>query len=523
MIFALCTPDTRFSQVCAAWRTLAINTPCLWTTINFGSSWALPALECLRRAQDSLLAVRFGEQFMLRNHLDPLGPCLDAYVAKSSHVRTLEINCYNVRTAEHILRRHAPAPPELVELHIRVHCLDNSECSFDNSAAELAEEDEPSALALGPDLFGGAAPRLRTLFLTQVTIDPSWPPYSHLRDVCIEGGSISAETALRLFAAMPLLEDFYAHRLIDGEDLDVATTERIKLPRLRKCEIQDYHVPCVAAVLRHLSLPPDVILTVRCTSGQAEEAQVHDLLHALSPHLAASRGRFAASAIEIEVDYFGSHLRAADSPDETPWITFCFDMDVSLLASTFRAHLPFDGVKRLHVPSERETYTLGREAWETILPSMPHIESVLVHEAHAPTLCEALIASSSEALPCPRLRQLALAPFYDVHKTLESGCTLLELIADAMGVRRNLGVPITTLQLEETRMDDARAICVELSQRGIDLEIIEDDVDECVDEDVVDEGGENEEDEGEEFDVQEFLRGLHDDVPRRRLLKAHRN
>jgi hypothetical protein len=147
---------------------------------------------------------------------------------------------------------------------------------------------------------------------------------------------------------------------------------------------------------------------------------------------------------------------------------------------------------------------------------MPHIESVLVHEAHAPTLCEALIASSSEALPCPQLRQLALAPLYDAHKTLESGRMLLGLIAEAMRVRRDLGVPVTTLQLEETRIDDARAICAELSARGVDLEIVEDDEGEGVGE-----GGENEEDKDGEFDVQELLRGLRDDMPRRRLLKAH--
>jgi hypothetical protein len=138
---------------------------------------------------------------------------------------------------------------------------------------------------------------------------------------------------------MPLLEHFGAYGLIGDKDSNGAATERTKLPLLRKFETQD-DAPCIAAVLRHLSFPPNVVLAIRCTLGRTDEAEVHDLLHTLSPHLDANRGRFAGSAVEVEVDYHSSHLRAADKPDETPWIAFSFDMDVGFLAAIFHAHLP---------------------------------------------------------------------------------------------------------------------------------------------------------------------------------------
>jgi hypothetical protein len=471
-IFELCVPDTRFSQVCAAWRTLAVSNPCLWTTINFGGSWALHVLECLRRAQDCLLDIEFGQQYMWRNML-PLGPCLDAYLAKASRVRTLKINCYNLPFAEHILRSHISAPPALEELQVRVHYLENSEASFDNSAAE-AEEDEPRTLALGPDLLGGAAPRLRTLLLEAVTIDPSWLPCSQLRVLCISDGQMSADSALRLLAATPLLEHLSIYRITDEDDVEVTTTQKPELSHLRKFDIYD-SILCIATIIQHLIVPSSTILSVVCRCMPPEEAEVHDLLHTLSPHLDANRERFLASAVELEGNYGGWHLRATDDTDEAPWIEFCFELDVGLLATTFGAYMPLSGVKTLQVPSDFHAFALDQKAWGAVLASMPQVESVLTHEVHAPFLCEALITSSLEAPPCPRLRQLTLTLLYGMHKTLEYSRTLLDLVADAMRVRRDLGVPITTLQLKKTRMDDVHAICAELSERGIEVEVLEDD------------------------------------------------
>jgi hypothetical protein len=539
MIFELCVPDTRFSQVCTSWRSLAVNSPFLWTSIDFlrSSSWTVSGIERMRRAQDSLLDVEFSEQLMLCQRI-PLGPCIDAYLLKSSNVRTLKLRCYNVSTAECIVRNHCPTPPGLEEMQILVGFLEEEQFEFENSAAE---SDNRYMLELGSDLFGGGAPRLRKLTLHQVYIDPSWPPYAHLHTfqiLCSDVGDcrMGAQKILALLEAMPLLEIFHGAYLVDQGDLNTTVTAKIKLSCLRQFELDD-PVPCVTVLLQHLCFPSDTVLTVECAHipQEPEAADVHDLLRALSPHLAANRDRFLRSTVAFEYDHIGSRFRAADLSDSPPWIEFYFKIDVCRLPTIFQAHLPLDEVKALRVPSWRDIWTapypFSRDMWSAILAGMPQVQNILLQDIHAPVLCEVLTISSQQQQQqlCPLLRQLGLTEGYDLSSISDSGRTLLDLLANTINARRELGIPVEAIQLDNTTLEDARVVCIELSTRGVSLEIVGDEGEE-VDSDGSDgrvhkgEGEEsgNEEGEEEELSVEEMTLDWWGYIARRQLLQVRK-
>jgi hypothetical protein len=520
MIFELCLPDTRFSQVCVAWRVLAIGTPCLWTSIDFfRSELTVSGIERLHRVRDSIFDVEFCEQFMIGQGV-PVGPCIDAYTAKSSNVRKLSVRCCNARTAARIFRSHKP-PLELEELDIRANYIENSEYSFDNSAAE---PDDPIPLEFGPDLFDGSAPRLHKLMLYEVYIDPSWPPYSQLRACHIKVVSYDCKIGVRkllsLFDAMPLLEDFAAERIVDEEGLMTTTPKKVSLSRVREFFLED-HVPCLAAVFGHLSFPPTAVLSIINAYQEVEPTEAHGLLQAVSPHLANNRERFLASTAVIEVDFSQSYFTAKDHNSDKCWIKFCLCMDASLFVTTFSAHLPLDGMRHLQVPRDLWAPTpLGRQAWDTIFASMPQIESVVVNEVHVPNLCEALATSSPV---CPLLHRLELLQYSHMHmlETMDSGYTMLDLIADTMKARRDLGVPIRDLLLEHVQMEDARALCDELFARGLEFQVVEDDEEaEGELEGWEEEWSDDEDGECGKLWYKGFLQSLRDSKLQRRLLVA---
>jgi hypothetical protein len=468
-VFGLCMPNLAFSHVCRAWRALALDTPSLWTTIDFRRDGPSRALEQLRRSRDAPLLVTFaGDRKRSTPHA--MDSHVSAYLARLPSIRALTFDGADIRDVERLSWHKDPAP-----------ALELFSISF---SALLAKESHviPPCIILdaGTHLFGGRARCLRELLLEDCHIVPVWHPYTNLRALTLNfrmSKSIGLNRVLAVLSAAPMLERLHSHYIVtdSSDDLDLgnfSATRPLELKYLKQWTISEY-IPFLAELLPCLRLPS---LTMLAVTGPCDDLtkDLRQLLDGLATELLRMQNRFSASFVSLSADHTpGVYVSAQDGGPE-PWLTIELEFEERFLDFYIVAcrYLPFESVTRLEMPGNAEfdfsSNVVSGSTWHAVLDRMPALELLRSRGMPALELCGTLLEYPDL---CPRLRDLSFVDVQLPRSSGNDGTTLLERIAQVISSRRVRGSPLARFGVHEMLPRKAVALRHALDARGIHADL----------------------------------------------------
>jgi hypothetical protein len=456
-IFLECLPDIAFSHICHAWREIALEARSLWSYLDFSgtSISAERTREYIRRAGDAPLSIHLSEEQMTRSR-DSLNALAALYVVKMPVICSLSLELRNLSRAEGFLRLHGPA-----------HALDTLHLSIGYDAAfedanDLDSSNERHRL-LSDTLFGGYAPRLRSLVLSTHLISPSWPPYHNVRSLnlkCLSPAGFRTATVLMILAATPLLEYLWVSDVrgtVDDEPVVPATGETIELPYLRFIQLCHEEVSGLAPLLSRIRFPSvdniQIFITWRSRGPSALPEEVLDLIDSLSPYWATVRERFLASRMNLGVDRCSIDLSLVSQPINLAMKTWFYltlpGSDAAVLLDILSLHLPMQDVACLEqypdlLPKNEVEERNTPETWAQLLTYTPRVERLTLRSFHAVALCNLLVLKPTI---CPQLCTIHICDDHYLHGDRgEQACQLLVNVATA---RSEAGYPLRCLQLSD--------------------------------------------------------------------------
>ena len=266
-------------HVCRRWRYIALKTPQFWSNMLRVSS-------VIRRAYagDVLGLERF-QTYLVRS-----SPCLiplnirgfpdhiSEILAQHSHrISTLTVNA---------------GPKEITDLYLLLsNGMPNlKELTINHSPGCSPFEPEERAAMISVQCAGDRLPRLESLRIPTAFLSPDIIVPS-LQSLIIGGCSChecsgdmkmhTLDTLLRSLARCPSLQNL---QLLPGSEpvvhpLELSTLRSVSLPVLNKLEFQKYRPEPLSDILRHLILPPTVLLKFECV--RREGLCLPRALHAL--------------------------------------------------------------------------------------------------------------------------------------------------------------------------------------------------------------------------------------------------
>jgi hypothetical protein len=459
-------PDFTFSHVCRPWRALALDTPSLWTTIDFCRDGPDRALEQLRRSRDGPLVVTYaGDKRRTREAMDAH---VNAYLSRLPSIRALTFDCIDIRDVDRLSWHKDPAPA-LESLSISLSAVWKSE--YPPFRTHLDAWD---------NLFGGRAPCLRKLLLEDCCINHAWHPYTHLRALTLisrlaTGAGLSH--ILSVLSATPVLERLYSYNMIDGGKLDLHDSSPVKpleLKHLRQWTITE-DVPSLLALLPCLRLPSLTTLAVMGESRHSSSAQ--QLLKGLATEFSRIQERFSASLMSLNFD--DDEPRAyilARNGSPKPWLSIGTQAKLLDLYIPAGFCLPFNNVTRFEMPGNVELgFSSGAVSAITcysVLMFLPALEVLRSRGLHALELCETLLKHPNL---CLRLRNLSFVPVQLPRGSADDGPTLLSRIVEVISSHRVKGSPLARFGLHEMLPEAAVALRRALNAREIHAELQSDD------------------------------------------------
>jgi hypothetical protein len=457
-IFMECMPDILFSHICRAWREIALEARSLWSYLDFSgtSISAERTREYIRRAGDAPLSIHLSEEQMTRSR-DSLNALAALYLEKMPVIRSLSLELRNLSRAEGFLRLHGQA-----------HALETFHLSVDREVAfedptDLNNSNERYGL-LSDTLFGGYAPRLRSLVLSTHLISPSWPPYQNVRSLnleCLSPAGFRTATVLMILAATPLLEYLWVTDVrgtMDDEPVVPDTGETIELPYLRYIQLCHQEVSGPAPLLSRIRFPSaddvQIFITLRSLGPSALPEEVLALIDTLSPYWATVHERFLASRMNLGIDRFSIDLSLISQPIHLAMKTWFYltlpGFDVTVLLDILSMHLPIEDVACLEQypdlsPEYEVEETNTPEAWAQLLTYTPRVERLTLRSFHAAALCTLLVLKPTI---CPHLCTIHLCDYrYFQGDRGEQACRLL---VDVAAARSEAGYPLRCLELSDS-------------------------------------------------------------------------
>jgi hypothetical protein len=464
-VFALCMPDLVFSHVCQAWRALALDTPSLWTDIDFRRDKPSRALEQLRRSCDAPLIVTFAGHRM-RETRHPIEDYVSAYLARLPSIRALTFDCVYTGEVARLLNAHSDPAPTLESLSITLY----------NTIAFFMPQHNSPCIALGANLFGGRAPRLRELLLHDCLVDPTWHPYTHLQALTLSGrtNTMSLETVLVVLAAAPMLESLYLSDIVNSDELKsghFSAITPLELKYLKQWSITE-HARSLIELFACLSFPS---LTTLAVIGHwtNDPGQLFNDVAIKLPHM---QKRFSESLISLSVDNTLQVYISVRDGGSKPWLSIGLQVEFLDFYIVARCHLPFDSLTRLEMPGNAQHGISSSLAisstWHAVLVGVPALEVLRSRGLHALELCETLLEYPDL---CPRLRDFSFAPVQMLRGSADDGPTLLSRIAEVIFSRRVRGSPLARFGLHEMLPEAAVALRHVLDARGIHADLQLDD------------------------------------------------
>jgi hypothetical protein len=456
-IFMECMPDISFSHICRAWREIALEARSLWSYLDFtGTSISAERTwEYIRRAEDVPLSIHLSEEQMARSR-DSLDALAALYVEHMPAIRALSLELRNLSRAKGFLRLHGPAHA-LDTLHLSI----GYDVAFEDPT-DIDNSNERYRL-LSDTLFGGYAPRLRSLVLSTHLISPSWPPYRNVRSLnleCLSPAGFRTATVLMILAATPLLESLWVSDVrgtMDDEPVVPDTGQTIELPYLRFLQLCHEEVSGLAPLLSRIRFPSadnvQIYITWRSRGPNALPEEVLALIDALSPYWATVRERFLASRMNLGIDRFSTDLSLVSQPINLAMKTWFYltlpGSDVAVLLDILSLYLPMEDVACLEqypdlLPKNEVEERNTPETWAQLLTYTPRVERLTLRSFHAVALCTLLILKPTI---CPHLCTIHVCDDYYLHG--DRGEQVCQLLVDVAAARSEAGFPLRCLQLSD--------------------------------------------------------------------------
>jgi hypothetical protein len=430
--------DTRFSQVCTAWRALAFGAPELWRA---------PPLQ-----HPDLAAL-----YLQRAHGSPLSIVYDGR-AGSSREDALLATLTDMSQLQHIVLRH-------LELLSR----SNRFAALQQPAPQLETLFLHTSLPMN---FGGTflsctAPRLRALALRGCTVSWDVPIFAQLTRLDLtgwRGGQTSwswdIDTVLMTLLHTPLLESF---TLTEALALDASGVEvralpggRVALAQLQRIRIVEEELLCSLILLAYLQLPMSSHLFLRSSSDHAISKQTWPELLAFMRDLPSIKGPPFLQALRLAADDDLVYI-SDDTSDGTadrrfvfevypqdPWFPWIFELVLQ--------EIPVANLTRLTIgrrTADMETSDApSAEQWLyafTALPRLAHI--TLEHDA----AFEFVLALYEAPLAPAMLRTISFFRADLTAMAVDHRAKVQELLLDALRRRERSG---ETERLERLKFED---------------------------------------------------------------------
>ena len=252
-----------FSQVCRDWRTLALNTPMLWTRPDF--RWPLWAKEMLQRSQDAPLDIKY--------RVPSGSPCPDPE-SQGAIVEALS----NISRVANLSLRLIPAFDEwqpLDSLEKPAPILHTLSIRF---YAHSALEEDP----FPEQVLGGHAPSLRKLTIEGCHFGRTYPLMKNLTFLSLRTHdrplqspcSLCPTTAQmrEILSSMPDLQVLRLHNTVPFHDPAATSYDSspIKLSRLRSVELASPVSNCTN-LLSMITFPASAEIRLFCLTKGTED------------------------------------------------------------------------------------------------------------------------------------------------------------------------------------------------------------------------------------------------------------
>jgi len=253
------------THVCRRWRQVALGDSSLWARITRFSSNAKWISEMLVRARNAPLVIDFV--------VTPAPEVLSMFPAHIFRIRELRLRNLSLLRSQGLRNICALEAPALEHFELGVS----------------TPYPVPFHQLGGTTLFGGRAPKLRTLSLSNVSIPWLLIPHGQLTQLQITPFRVSTPNTSLLSGSNQLLD-----LLINSPDLEVlefclptvlvqaANGQAIHLPRLSRLCLGG-STSCVANMLKMLQLPSSTTLHLRCIS-ENPSTHVNIILPLVSAH-----------------------------------------------------------------------------------------------------------------------------------------------------------------------------------------------------------------------------------------------
>jgi hypothetical protein len=461
-----------FSQVCRAWRDLAVSTPALWIAPrDLGAPRSRVARAMLARSQGTpLIAYASLAQYT--------GSLVEIMFSQRMPVRELTLNAYT--TAHMSLLETLPAPPGLEKMTLM-------------NAHDISSEYR--------DLLGGRAPQLRYLDLINCTVHWNSHLYASLTTLKIEMEHHSATPQIRLpdilatLVQVPMLKRLYLDGVIHSGSLSQELSlpgGPIRLSRLERLEIYD-NLPSAVILLQHLVVPHKTRIKLRAEhdyeSMDPEPVTQQDVELAIDYLSSRASSTMPVRMLDFEAD--DRARMVAKFTDETRG---CFELDVSLQDEDFHfyehvptpRHLLHSAIQQMHIGDittlsiHNEYYNNLQENYATLdvydaLLKLTNLRTLRLSYSAAMPGVLALLRCSRDSPDClPALTHLTLHRAFISQLTdygdlgiADAGASLLKCLTMAVAERDNTGRPIRCLSFDKcsyTQDKSSRSLTVEVNK-----------------------------------------------------------
>lgn len=455
------------SQVCRSWRTIAEQTPQLWSSMPLarGLDWTQRALQY---SQNTSLDVRISS-FGIKNP-EKYKQAVQLTLEQLPRIRSLDVTLDEivdgVLSEVPTLLRSRPASA-LKELEYRI-----SGYRRDNSGD------------LNGDLFTGACPeQLRSANIRDITVRPDCPIFrSQLTTLCLNSCSVWAtvDDMMRTLKGLPMLENLtwimHEEVALQMDERDRVETEprSVRLPHLKTLELQD-EIAIPLSIFTCLDIPPSTSILIHGLLETVIWQETMDVAlvrldETLGAHLRVTIGEDSFTTLTL-TEFAGSNESGYSAVFEEPSLSsspkkfmlgFCFLSDRvdeynELLSRTLSWGSGYRAIRQVVMCYDLE-FLRHAVSWKLLLERLPSVEELHVREGAG----IALLSTIAEHSGCaPALRKIVIR---DAHGLADVD---IDKVVSSLDARSAAGLPRVSLSLVKCDMTEDQIEVLEQSV-GID-------------------------------------------------------
>ncbi|KAJ8588943.1 hypothetical protein M405DRAFT_818920 [Rhizopogon salebrosus TDB-379] len=354
------------THVCRHWRRVALECPCLWTTINWTSArWIGPMLE---RSKKSPLVVKYVASTLLLDRLEQA-------LSQLPRIKVLQLHLFQSdadRILVHLLSHPAPL-------------LQNFEFSIIGGSFRLSDA-----------IFQGQAPQLRSLVLANCSFTWTSCLFSGLRALHLEGTPSSLPELLRALGRMPDLERLTLKQLSIISEGSKVSFDRVPLARLKSIVLHAT-IQTAVAILAHVALPDDTKIVLNLTKIEGPQA-LSDLFSAMDK--GPGKFDFVFRSLRADLSFLSSVVQFSTLMGPSSWEASNDDVQLSiqLHSDSLIGILPpiiFDICRMvtqgpIHSLSLSSSAYLATHFWHAGSAQLPELEEIRLCTSSIESLLNAL-------------------------------------------------------------------------------------------------------------------------------------